>query len=97
MNAGPSIAYNLSGKRTIDDQSTKLLFTNSKTSFKRFDAGIQMGGGFEFPFKEKRIALDLRYSHGLTNISYEKEIHNRALMISVHFSKPWKKNPLARN
>ncbi|HLA57889.1 MAG TPA: porin family protein [Puia sp.] len=96
MNAGPSIGYNLSGKMTIDDQSTKLSFTNSNNSFKRFDAGIQMGGGFEFPFKQKRIALDIRYNHGLTNIAYEKEIYNRALMISVHFSKPWKTNPLGR-
>jgi hypothetical protein len=97
MNAGPSISYNLSGNRKIDDFSTKLYFENSSEGFKRFDAGIQMGGGFEFPFKQRRIALDIRYSYGLTNIVYDKEIHNRALMISVHFSKPWKTNPMARN
>jgi hypothetical protein len=97
MNAGPSIAYNLSGSRKIDDLSTKLSFKNSGAGFKRFDAGIQMGGGVEFPFKQRRIALDIRYSYGLTNIAYDKEIHNRALMISVHFSKPWKTNPLGRN
>jgi hypothetical protein len=97
MNAGPSIAYNFSGKREIDHQSTKLSFKNSSEGFKRFDAGIQMGGGFEFPFKQRRIALDIRYNYGLTNISYDKEIYNRSLMISVHFSKPWKRNPLGRN
>ena len=97
MNAGPSIAYTLSGNKKIDDLSTKLSFENSSESFKRFDAGIQMGGGVEFPFKQRRIALDIRYSYGLTNITYDKEIHNRALMISVHFSKPWKTNPLGRN
>ena len=97
MNAGPSIACNLSGSRKIDDLSTKLSFENSGAGFKRFDAGIQMGGGVEFPFKQRRIALDIRYSYGLTNIAYDKEIHNRALMISVHFSKPWKTNPLGRN
>lgn len=96
MNAGPSIAYNLSGKNTIDDMSTKLSFNNSGQGFKRFDTGIQMGGGVEFPLKQKRIALDIRYNHGLTNIAYEKEIFNRAVMISVHFSKPWKTNPLGR-
>lgn len=96
VNAGPSIAYNLSGNRKIDDQSTKLTFKNSSESFKRLDAGIQMGGGFEFPFKQRRIALDIRYNYGLTNIAYDKEMHNRALMISAHFSKPWKTNPLGR-
>ena len=96
FNAGPSIAYNLSGKREINDLSSKLSFTNTGEGFKRFEAGIQMGGGIEIPFKEKRIALDIRYVHGLTNLSYDKEIYNRGLMISVHFSKPWKTNPLGR-
>jgi hypothetical protein len=96
MNAGPSIAYNLSGNRKVDDLSTKLSFENSNKGFKRFDAGIQMGGGVQLPFRKRTIALDIRYSYGLTNIAYDKEIHNRALMISVHFSKPWKRNPLGR-
>jgi len=94
MNAGPSAAYNLSGKNKIGGLSSKLSFENFHKGFKRFDAGIQMGGGVEFLVKQKRIALDLRYSYGLTNIAYDKEIHNRAVMISVHFSKPWKSNPL---
>ena len=70
MNAGPSIAYNLSGNRKINDESAKLSFKNSSEGFKRLDAGIQMGGGFEFPLKQKRIALDIRYVYGLTNIAY---------------------------
>ncbi len=92
LNAGPSIAYNISGDNKIDDLSTKLSFTNSTEGFKRFDAGVQMGGGVEFPFKQRRIALDIRYNYGLTNISYSKEMYNRAVMVSVHFSKAWKKN-----
>jgi hypothetical protein len=94
LNAGPSIAYTISGTRKREDVSSKLLFKNSPEGFKRFDAGIQMGGGFEFPFKQKRIALDIRYVYGLTNIARGQEMHNRAVMISVNFSKRWKKNPL---
>ena len=97
VNAGPSIAYTLSGDWKINDKSTKLSFNNSTEGYKRFDAGIQAGGGFEFPFKQRRIALDIRYNYGLTNISYNKEMYNRAVMISVHFSKPWKTNPLAKH
>ncbi len=96
VNAGPSIAYNISGTNKIEDISSKLSFKNTAEGFKRFDAGVQMGGGVELPFKQRRIALDIRYNYGLTNISYNKEIYNRALMISVHFSKPWKTNPLKR-
>ena len=97
VNAGPSIAYTLSGDWKINDKSTKLSFNNSTEGYKRFDAGIQAGGGVEFPFKQRRIALDIRYNYGLTNISYNKEMYNRAVMISVHFSKPWKTNPLAKH
>lgn len=94
VNAGPSITYTISGTRKTEDVSTKLSFNNSPGGFKRFDAGIQMGGGVEFPFKQKRIALDIRYVYGLTNIAHGQEMHNRAVMISVNFSKRWKKNPL---
>ena len=94
LNAGPSIAYNLSGTRKIADLSDKLSFTHSGSGLRRFDAGVQVGGGLEFPFKKRRIALDIRYNYGLTNIAYEKEMYNRALMISVHFSKAWRTNPI---
>ena len=97
VNAGPSIAYTLSGDWKINDKSTKLSFDNNNEGYKRFDAGVQAGGGIELPFKQRTIALDIRYNYGLTNISYNKETFNRALMISVHFSKPWKTNPLAKH
>ena len=96
MNAGPSIAYNLKGTSKIDGLTTDLSFNNSSEVFKRFDAGIQIGGGYMFQIKEKRLALDIRYNYGLTNISQSKEMYNRSLMISMNYSKPWKKNPLGR-
>lgn len=96
LNAGPSIAYNLSGKRIIDGLSTRLAFKNSADGFKRFDAGFQFGGGIELPFKEKRIALDIRYNYGLINIANDKEMYNRTIMISVHFSRSWKTNPFEK-
>jgi hypothetical protein len=96
VNTGPAIAYNISGSRKIDDQSTKLSFINSSEGFKRLDASVQIGGGYEFPWKQRRIALDIRYSYGLTNISNNTEMHSRALMISVRISKPWTSNPLGK-
>ncbi len=97
MNAGPSIAYNISGTLKIEDLSTDISFDNSTDALKRLDAGIQIGGGYMFPIKQKRLALDIRYCYGLTNISYDREMFNRGLIITVHFSEPWKKNPLAKN
>jgi hypothetical protein len=97
VNAGPSIAYALSGDWKVNDKSTKLSFDNNVNGYRRFDAGVQMGGGVEFPFKQKRIAVDIRYNYGLTNLSYSKEMYNRALMISVHFSKAWNRNPFGKH
>ena len=96
MNAGPSIAYNLKGTSKIDGLTTDLSFNDSSEGFKRFDAGIQVGGGYMFQIKEKRLALDIRYNYGLTNISHSKEMYNRGIMISMNYSKPWKTNPLGR-
>ena len=97
MNAGPSIAYNFSGTRKVEDISTDISFNNSTDAFKRLDAGIQIGAGYMFPIKQKRLALDVRYCYGLTNISHDQEMFNRGLIVSVHFSKPWKTNPLGKH
>ena len=97
MNAGPSLAYNLGGNSKTDNITKSISFRNSSEGFKRLEAGIQAGGGYMFQFKQKRLALDMRYNYGLTNISRGKEIYNRGIIVSVLFSKAWKTNPLGRN
>jgi Outer membrane protein beta-barrel domain len=96
VNAGPSIAYNLYGSQKIENATSDLVFNNSSENFKRWEAGVQMGGGYRFHTKRKSILLDVRYNYGLTDISNNKEMYNRSLIISLHFSKPWKTNPLGR-
>lgn len=84
VNAGPSIAYNIYGTNQIgDDESHSLTFTNSTDGFKRWDASIQFGGGYTFNTKRKSVEIDLRYSYGLTNISYDQEIYNRNINIGI--------------
>ena len=95
LNAGPSIGYTLSGSTKTKDQSKAMSFSNSTGDFKRLDAAIQAGGGYMFPWKNKRIALDLRYNYGLTNVSNEKEMYNRSFIVSLHVAKAWKSNPFA--
>lgn len=87
LNAGPSLAYNFDGTRKIEDMTSDLTFKNSVGGFKRFDAGIQMGGGYSFRVSQKIVTVDLRYCYGMTNISYDKEVYNRNMLISLHFSK----------
>jgi hypothetical protein len=97
MNAGPSIAYSLYGTSKIGDSTRDLPFNNSNDGFNRLDAGIQFGAGYRFKVKQRNMALDIRYTYGLTNISSSQEMYNRYLNISLHFSNPWKTNPLGRN
>jgi Outer membrane protein beta-barrel domain len=93
-NAGPSLAYNFYGTRKIEGSTTALSFNGSSDGFKRVDAGIQLGAGYRFKLKQKSVVLDVRYTYGLSNISNDQEMYNRYLNISLHFSKPWKINPL---
>ncbi len=96
VNAGPSMAYQISGSMKSNEKSDRISFTKSLGGFRRMDASVHMGGGLEFPLKQRRIALDIRYVYGLTDITYAGEMHNRALMISVHYSRPWKSNPFGK-
>lgn len=97
MNAGPSVAYNLYGTRKTGSTTRDLSFNNSIEGFKRLDAGVQFGAGYRFKLKKGAVALDIRYTYGLTNVSSGQEMYNRYLNISLHLSKPWKTNPFGRN
>lgn len=96
VNAGPSLAYNLSGKSKMEGSSTSLSFDRSREGFRRLDAGVQLGGGYQFNIKRKTLVLDVRYSRGLTNISRSQDMSHRFLNISLQVINPWKINPLAR-
>lgn len=96
INVGPSIAYNFLGTKNINDQTSDLAFESSNNGFKRFEAGVQAGGGYTFHTKTKRITLDLRYNYGLTNVSNGQEMYNRSFIVSIHVSKAWKTNPFAK-
>ncbi|MBK9985199.1 MAG: PorT family protein [Saprospiraceae bacterium] len=87
LNAGPSVAYTFYGTQKLDGTTTDLSFKNSIGDYKRFEAGVQFGGGYTFLVKQKRVSLDVRYCYGLTNISYDKEVYNRSLVIRLHISK----------
>lgn len=94
VNAGPYLTYNLLGTQKLENSKTDLRFGNSGETFKRWETGLQMGGGYSFRTKKKRVRLDVRYNYGLTNISNSQEIYNRSLIISLRLSAPWKTNPL---
>ena len=56
------ISLGLAGTNKIDNASKNMGFNNTTEEFKRRNAGRQAGGSFEFPFKQKSVAIDLRYN-----------------------------------
>jgi Outer membrane protein beta-barrel domain len=96
LNAGPSVAYNIYGSQKNENSTSDLAFNNSAESFKRWEAGVQVGGGYTFHTKRKTVRLDIRYNYGLTNITNSGEMYNRSLILALHFAKPWKTDPLGR-
>lgn len=58
LNAGPYMAYTLFGTMKVEgsadlsETSTALLFDKSAKAFKRWDTGIQIGGGYMFYLKK---------------------------------------------
>ena len=85
--AGPSIAWNFDAMQKTNGAKNDISFKDEPGGIKRFDAGIQVGGGYSFVVNQKRVSLDVRYCHGLTNISYDKEMYNRCVLVSLHIAK----------
>mgnify|MGYP000567782828 CR=1 FL=1 len=81
FNVGPYSNYMISGKILTPESSEKISFGNGK--FKRWEAGMQAGVGFQFKIKRTKMAIDVRYSHGMTSLSKDSKLFNRTLNISV--------------
>ncbi|HWA34538.1 MAG TPA: porin family protein [Cyclobacteriaceae bacterium] len=91
FNAGPYANYIFSGKRTSDaEQSKSISFGQGPDDLRRWEAGFQGGVGYMFNLKKKRMAIDVRYAHGMTSISSTSDLYNRTFSISVVLLKPLK-------
>ncbi|MFN8334259.1 MAG: porin family protein [Cyclobacteriaceae bacterium] len=91
FNAGPYTNYILSGKSITPEATRKISFAENGNGYKRWEAGVQAGAGFQFRIKRARMAVDVRYSHGLSSISRYTDIYNRTLNVSIVAFKPLKK------
>ena len=87
---GPYFAYGLSGsfKSSYSGQSFSSPAFGGNGGYKRFDAGLSLTAGYQFP---SALRIRLAYDLGLTNIesgpsgaNYDKT-HNRALSVNVGY------------
>lgn len=98
LNAGPYASYHIGGRLKTDPAnsvpatSSKLSFGNDAGDFKRWDAGLQAGAGYNFSMKRSILTLDVRYGYGLVNASRDVQRYNRMLNISLQVTKLKTKN-----
>ncbi|MVM32765.1 outer membrane beta-barrel protein [Spirosoma sp. HMF4905] len=88
---GPYFAYGLSGsfKSSFSGQSFSTPAFGGNGGYKRFDAGLALTAGYQFP---SSLRIRLAYDLGLANIEsgpsgpdYDKT-HNRALSVNVGYA-----------
>jgi hypothetical protein len=92
FNAGPYANYIFSGKKFSDSEGNQSIsFGSAVGDFKKWEAGVQGGAGYQFSLKKTRMALDVRYTHGLTSIASDRDLFNRTINISVLVHRSWKR------
>lgn len=75
LNVGPHIGYIL--KESIDFKEIVLNETQYKNSAdNKIEYGINFSAGYGYQFNKGIIELEIRYSHGLTNIFNTRSINN---------------------
>ena len=78
--AGPYVGVGISAKKK-SNVTDKIEFGPEAFEFKRMDAGINFGGGFEI----NNLQIGANYGYGFINIShaYREVIRNRVFTVSV--------------
>lgn len=88
LNAGPYVSYLLSGtESSVNEGSRSISFERGANTFRKWEVGVLAGAGYQFSLKKKKLALELRYSHGLSSIHHTEQLYNRTLSISVSLIK----------
>ena len=82
---GPSFGLALNGERTVIGGQTIDVDFGGEDGFKRFDLGINAGGGIGVNLGSIGVFGDARYLFGVSNISEDnnREIKNKGLNLSV--------------
>jgi len=82
---GPSFGLALNGEETIQGGQTIDINFGGENGLKRFDLGINAGGGIGVNLGSIGVFGDVRYLFGVSNISEDanREIKNKGLNLSV--------------
>ncbi|MFK7808917.1 MAG: porin family protein [Saprospiraceae bacterium] len=96
-NAGPGIGYAINATVVYDDEEYKdgaiIFFDNDDLEFERTDLSLHIGGGIDLKAGVGRLAIDLRYIYGLSNLNSGDDdfrINNQGIGINLIYSVPFK-------
>jgi hypothetical protein len=83
FNTGPYANYIFSGKKSESESSESISFGREADDFTRWETGMQAGAGYEFKLKKRKLALDFRYTHGMTSVSRSADLYSRTINVTV--------------
>lgn len=84
FSTGPYANFIFSRKVSSGSESAEATyFENRINGIRKFETGIQAGAGYQFRVKKAKMAVDFRYTHGMTSISKMDNLYNRTINISV--------------
>jgi hypothetical protein len=97
VNAGPSVAFGLMGKQTVEGGpnagETDIRFGDGsgegrRSLDNRFDFGLQFGGGASIGAGPGSMVVDVRYGLGLTDLNDDTRSKNRAFAFMLGYAIP---------
>jgi hypothetical protein len=68
LHAGPMMGWNVSATVQINAVGETIRFVNEDESIKKLDVGAVIGIGVETDIGWQTLSLEVRYTHGLTNL-----------------------------
>ena len=83
---GPYVGYNMSAKKTVNNQTGDVLFSSGDTDLvdvEDADVGLVLGAGVDFEIGGHTLGVQVRYELGLTDVYYETK--NQGLTVLADF------------
>lgn len=83
--AGPVMSWKIDARSRYNRPGSDLVQTEIEDSVTTLDFGVAAGGGVEFGWDLRRIAVELRFTRGLSNLTDDEDDpkHNSAVSLTA--------------
>lgn len=83
ITAGPVFSWRIDARSRYNRPGSDIQLTEIEDSVKELDFGTAIGGGVDLLWDLRRITLELRYTHGLTNLTDEADDPKHNSVVSL--------------